>query len=79
MLLSTQSILKDLPSFYAPLFTTSSRAEVNEALASELKVNFGKNYYIHLLTNLNYTYSWRSVYLQLVDILEWDYCVWVAF
>jgi len=43
MLLSTQSILKDLPSFYAPLFTTSSRAEVNEALASELKVSFGKN------------------------------------
>nr|XP_016925570.1 protein croquemort [Drosophila suzukii] len=31
-------ILKDLPSFYAPLFTTSSRAEVNEALASELKL-----------------------------------------
>jgi len=43
MLLSTQSILKGLPSFYAPLFTTSSRAEVNEALASELKVSFGKN------------------------------------
>ncbi|EDV30895.1 uncharacterized protein Dana_GF14812, isoform A [Drosophila ananassae] len=31
-------ILKGLPSFYAPLFTTASRAEIDEALAKELKL-----------------------------------------
>ncbi|XP_017107036.2 protein croquemort [Drosophila bipectinata] len=34
----TIDILKGLPSFYAPLFTTASRAEIDEELAKELKL-----------------------------------------
>ncbi|XP_001357048.3 protein croquemort [Drosophila pseudoobscura] len=35
---SVIDILKGIPSFYAPLFTTSSQAQIDKALASELKL-----------------------------------------